>query len=342
MHYEVVTNYFIKGVTIMKKKLLTVLLAGILTLTAFAEGNQEQGAGAAAASYPEKNVQFIVPANAGGGTDVSCRLIAKYLEEDLGQPMVVVNMAGAGGSLAARKVLDSKSDGYTALYFHNSMLISHLMGITDFTYDSFKVAGIVAHMNTPSFYVNSASDIKDLPDLVTKAKANPGTITYATETGAFTHLMALAFQDAMGVEFNIVDVGTNSQKIAALKGNKIDVMPGLWGSAEQYVQNGDFRCLSMFGEERNSLAPQVPTAKEQGLDFTHDGYYFAFFFPKDTPDEVVNTMSAALERVAGNPDFLKEAEKAKMEISFMNREAAEAHIKKVAAIYDGFKDVVSQ
>ncbi len=326
----------------MKKILLLALLSGILAVTAFAEGSQEQEASSAGAAYPEKNVQFIVPANAGGGTDVSCRLIAKYLEEDLGQPMVVVNMAGAGGSIATRKVIASLPDGYTALYFHNSMLISHLMGLTDFTFDEFKVAGIVAHMNTPSFYVNAASDIKDLPDLVAKAKANPGSITYATETGAYTHLMALAFQEAMGIEFNIVDVGTNSQKIAALKGNKIDVMPGLWGSAEQYVENGDFRCLSMFGEERNPLAPNVPTAKEQGVDFTHDGYYFAFFFPKDTPDEVVDTMSAALERVANNPEFLEEAAKSKMEIAFMNRQESLDHIKKVAAIYDGFKDVVSQ
>ncbi len=326
----------------MKKRLCLILLASLVVSAVFAEGGKEKGASGAAASYPEKNVQFIVPANAGGGTDVSCRLIAKYLEADLGQPMVVVNMAGAGGSLAARKVMDSKADGYTALYFHNSMLISNLMGITDFSYDAFKVAGIVSHMNTSSFYVNSKSDIKDLPDLIAKAKAAPGTITYATETGAYTHLMALAFQQAAGIEFNIVDVGTNSQKIAALKGNKIDVMPGLWGSAEQYVQSGDFRCLSMFGDERNPLAPDVPTAREQGVDFTHDGYYFAIFFPKETPDEVVDTMSAALDRVAHNPSFLDEALKAKMEIQFMNREESLAHIKKVAGIYDGFKDVVNQ
>ena len=325
------------------KFFLTMLLC-LLTLAVFAEGSREQGTASvqAGANYPEKNVQFIVPANAGGGTDVSCRLIAKYLEQDLGQPMVVVNMAGAGGSLAARKVMDSKADGYTALYFHNSMLISNLMGITDFTYDAFKVAGIVVQMNTPSFYVNASSNIKDLPDLVAKAKANPGTVTYATETGAFTHLMALAFQQATGTEFNIVDVGTNSQKIAALKGNKIDVMPGLWGSAEQYVQSGDFRCLSMFGEERNALAPDIPTAKEQGIDFVHDGYYFAIFFPKETPDAIVDSMSAALKRVAENPEFQAEAVKAKMELGYMDRAQSLAHIKKVAAIYDGFKDVVNQ
>jgi tripartite-type tricarboxylate transporter receptor subunit TctC len=329
----------------MKKQLLflCIALAG-LTVCLFAGGSKEQGAksGSASLDYPKKAIQVIVPANAGGATDISARLIAKYMEKELGQSVVIVNMAGAGGSLASRKVKDSDPDGYTALYWHNGMLINKLMGIADFSYDAFQVAGIVIQDNSNSFYVRNKSDIKDLKDLVAKAKEKPETLTYATETGSFTHLQGLAFQEATGIKFNIVDVGTDSQKIAALMGNKIDVMPGLYSSVRQYVESGDFRILGFFSERRNPLVPQVPTAKEQGIDFIFDGYYFGLFFPKSTPKAIVDKVSETLGKVASNQEFLTEANKMYFEVKFLNGTNALEHIEKVAAFYDKFKDKIKK
>jgi len=321
----------------MKNRIIAagLFMAGLAAM-AFAGGKQDKSEDPAA-GFPKKTIQFVVPANAGGATDLGARIIAKYMETELGQPTVIVNMAGAGGTIASRKVKDSDADGYTALYFHNGMLIGHLMGTAEYSYDAFKCAGIVLHDNTNSFYVNAKSDIKSLGDLVAKAKANPETLTYATETGSFTHLQALAFQKAAGIKFNVVDVGTDSQKIAALKGNKVDVIPNLYTTAKQYVDSGDFRLLGFFTDKRNPIAPEIPTAKEQGVNFSHAGYYFGIFFPKNTPDSIVAKVSATLKKIAENPEFKQEAGKMNFEINYLDSAKAVAFIKNVSDTYEQFK-----
>ena len=327
----------------MKEQIVNkrIIIAGLcvlaLSAAAFAEGKKDNGKADPAAAFPKRSIQFIVPANAGGATDLGARVIAKYLTEEFKQPTVIVNMAGASGTIASRKVMDSDADGYTALYFHQGMLIAKLMGVADFSYEAFKCAGIVLHDNTNSFYVNTKSDVKTLGDLVAKAKATPESITYATETGSFTHLQGLAFQKATGVKFNIVDVGTDSQKIAALKGNKVDVIPNLYSTAKQYVDSGDFRLLGFFSEQRNALNPDIQTAKEQGVNFSFDGYYFGLFFPKNTPDSIIAKVSAALKKVAENPAFLQEAKKLNFEVKYLDPAQSVDHIKKIAESYDSFK-----
>jgi tripartite-type tricarboxylate transporter receptor subunit TctC len=222
-------------------------------------------------NWPTKAITIVVPASPGGGTDVSARLTAKYMEKILGKPVVIVNTTGGGGSIAAASVMQS-TDDHTFLYFHNALLIGNITGVVNFV--SYEVMDpIVTGVSDTSIslFVRADSDIKDLADLAAKIKARPGEITFTMETGGNTHLLPLAFQDVVGGKFNLLDAGPDSEKVAAVLGGFADVVPTYFVSAKQYVDSGDFRCLGVLAAEPNPLLPDVKTARQQGINFDYPG-----------------------------------------------------------------------
>jgi tripartite-type tricarboxylate transporter receptor subunit TctC len=311
--------------------LISVLLIGCSN----GGSSSSSGSGGEAGSaddYPNKPIQIVVPAGAGGDTDLNTRITAKYLEKELGGKLVVSNVSGAGGTVGAKQVMDSNPDGYTVLTYHNSMIINSLLGLSDFNYEDYKHAGMAISDLTNSFIVSAKSDYKDLNALIKAAKEKPGEITIATETGAFTHLQLLAFQEAAGVELNIVDVGGAADKIKALLAGQVDVVPTQLGLVQQYIESGDFRSLGVMAEERLDGAPDVQTFKEQGVDITFDKFFF-WAFPKDTPQDIVDQFSAALEKVANNPDFQKEIGASFLNAEFKNPEEAMSHFETLTEKY---------
>ncbi|WP_277679455.1 tripartite tricarboxylate transporter substrate binding protein [Gracilibacillus dipsosauri] len=286
-------------------------------------GSEETGntgdsgdSGESSSSYPEKPIQVVVPAGAGGDTDRNSRITAKYLSEELGEDVVVSNVSGAGGTVGAKQVLDAEADGYTVLAFHNSMIINGILELADFDYQDYELAGVAVSDLGNAFIVNAESEFTDLQSLIDAAKERPGEITIATETGAFTHLQLLAFQEETGTEFNIVDIGSASEKVTALLGGQIDIVPTQLGLVMEYIESGDFRSIGIMAEERLPGAPDVPTFKEQGVEVVFDKFYF-WAFPKGTPQDVVDTFSKALENVTNNPDFQAEMEPHLVELGYI-------------------------
>jgi tripartite-type tricarboxylate transporter receptor subunit TctC len=291
--------------------------------------------------WPKKTIQVVVPFKAGGDTDFNARTYAKYLEKELGQPLVVVNTEGAGGTVGSKKVKDSKPDGYTVLFYHPSMLINQVTGMVDYGFEDFEMAGIAAMDEGNLFLVNKDSKYKTLKDLVEDAKANPGIIKYGTEMGGFTFFQGLTLQDAAGVEFNLVDVGGGTAKTAALKGGHVDFIPNPYGLVKSLIESGDFRPLAVTSENRNPKFTDIPTAKEQGYDVVLTKPYF-FAFPKGTPKEIVDKFSKAVENVAkNNAEYAKDIEKAySLTPTYMNPEDSVAYLSKMKAQFMKFKDKV--
>jgi len=112
-----------------------------------------------------------------------------------------------------------------------------------------------------------------------------------------------ACEQALGGTFNVVDVGSNSDKVTALLGGHIDVMPNSWATSKSYVEGGQFRCLGIPAAERSELLPDVPTFKEQGIDFEYPGYYFGFWFPKGTPAEVIEMYEKVTEKICNDEEM---------------------------------------
>lgn len=306
----------------MYKKVLSVILGAALmagTLAGCGNSGKEAAATTAAAAetakteaasqvssdgtWPSTAVTLVVPAGAGGGTDLISRVFAEKLGQKLGQTFVVSNVTGAGGSNGINQVHEADPDGNTILFFHNAMLINKVTGVSDYSYDGLKAGPHVVSDKATGFYVRSDAPYQTYPELVEYCKAHPGEVNMGVEVGGFTYLMVKSFETATGVQFNMIDVGSNSEKCTALLGRHIDIMPNQYSTAKGYIDSGDFTALGFPAEERSEVYPDVPTAKEQGVDWVYPGYEFGFWFPKDTPQEIVDTLDKAVKELFDNNEI---------------------------------------
>ncbi len=233
----------------MKKKLFAAAMAGTMVLSlaacggskpaettaapaaadkteAAAEGETKAEAAAESGSAwePSTTVSIVVPAGAGGNTDLSARVFAQYAKELTGHDFIVVNASGAAGSVAANQVLAAAADGHTFLYGHNLVNVANIAGVTDYNYTAFKLGPTFAKDPAQQLYV-SAEKYADLNAFVEAAKAAPGQLKACTEVGAYTYYELLAFEKAADIDLDLVDVGSNSDKIAAMLSGQVDLMP---------------------------------------------------------------------------------------------------------------------
>ena len=182
------------------KKIMALVLALVLVLMC----------GAALAEWPERSIELIVPANPGGDTDANARALAAALNQEFGWDVVVSNMSGGSGAVAFDNLRENPDNGYRYVFYHSGGTIAQLMGMYDYSLtDDFCTVGMPFMDYSSAFLSNSSNEkFNDIESLVAYMKEHPGEVTFATETGNFTHLHALAFQEAAGVEFKIVDAGT--------------------------------------------------------------------------------------------------------------------------------------
>ena len=291
----------------MKKKILATILAGTMALSLAACGGSEtasettaapaadsgseaaaEGGDTAAASdwKPEGTVSIVVPAGAGGDTDLSARVFAQYAKELTGVDFIVVNSNGAAGSVAANQVLESAPDGMTCLYGHALVNVANIAGVTDYNYTAFKIGPSFALEPAQQFYTFT-DKYPDLDSFIEAAKAAPGQLKACTEVGAYTYYELLGFEKAAGIDLDLVDAGSTSDKIAAMLSGQIDLMPGPYVNCKDYLETGDFTCIGVPTEERYDITKDLPTLKEQGIDYSYPNQEFSFYFPKETPDEVI-------------------------------------------------------
>ena len=310
----------------MKKRLVSLVLAGVMAMASLAgcsSGGSTQTAAAPTQApaaekdtatetkaeaagdtkWPEGPVQIIVGANAGGGIDTAARLIAKYMEKYLGQSFVVTNEAGGAGSIAATDVKNAKADGSTFLVAHEALLTNKISGTTDFDYDGFDCGGIPFKVYTTCLLSKNHSSVEEL---VEAAKAAPSTVKFGTELATNDTAIIAMMEEKEDVKFQLVDAGAVSDQIASMMGDHIDFMKAPVGLAKDYVASGDFKILAFFNEERNPDYPDVPTMKEGGVDFVVDKY-FGCFFPKNTDPAIIEKFSKTLEEICKDPEFLSDA-----------------------------------
>jgi len=167
-----------------------------------------QGLAEEVKEYPTKPIKMVVPYNPGGGSDISARIFAKSAEEYFGQPIVVVNIAGAGGSVGGQEVLNSKPDGYTLFWHHAAMHVSYHTGIADFTWDSFSPICRTA-TSCPVLAVAADAPWNTMDELIDYIKENPGQIRMGVGIGATSHFA--------GVELDIATGGNNIVFVAVSK-----------------------------------------------------------------------------------------------------------------------------
>ena len=317
------------------KRFLALLLVAVLSL----------GAVSALAEWPERAIELIVPANPGGDTDANARALAAALNEELGWNVIVSNMNGGSGSVAFEDCLSNPSDGYRFVFYHNGGVTSEIMGMYDFNIlDDFKLAGMPFMDYSNAFLTNSANTkFNDTASMVAYMKDHPNEVTFATETGSFTHLQVLAFEAAAGVKFNIVNAGTAAQKVVELVANRLDVIGTQAGlsSVRDYETKGDFICLGTFAEGPIKMGDlELKSFKDQGYDVVFSKFFY-LAAPNVVDDEVIAKMNEGLAKVVNNAKLQEYANNALVEISSMTPEETETYYAEQKAEYTEYlKDYI--
>ncbi len=257
---------------------------------------------AADIAWPEQAIEFIIPANPGGDTDLTSRALASNLTSTLGQTVSVLNMAGGSGTIAIDELLNRDADGYSALYWHVDLVLGSLLGRFEESWEDFvDIAAVPGGGSSTAIFVNSDSEWETIEDLIADVKARPGEISIATETGASTHMLIVDMENKGGLEFNIVNIGGGSDRATALLGGDVDVNVSVYGSCASYVESGDMRCLAVLAEEPVD-GLDAPTLKSVGIDtvWTH---FYVLAFPKGTDPAIIEKMGEAVAQDAYGEDY---------------------------------------
>jgi tripartite-type tricarboxylate transporter receptor subunit TctC len=310
-----------------------ICIAGLLTAA--------QQSSAASLDWPKKTIQVYIPYKPGGDTDMSSRIMAKHTSKALGKSVVIVNLAGASGSLAPLKVKDARPDGYTALYYHPSFFMNKLMDVIDFDHNAFEIVAIPSFADSDVICVNSKSDIKTIDDLVNKAKANPKSIKYAASLGNYSYIQGVAIEDATGVKFNKVDIGGGSDKLQALLGGHLDVSVFTINMIRDYVDTGELRVLAQFAPERSEFITDYPTLKESKIDVSFKKFYF-LALPKGTPQEIVTAFAEGIKAGTTTEEARKEYHNLFLSQKFLGPKEAKKYLDEQFKYYEKLAQAIEK
>lgn len=275
-------------------------------------------------NYPNSPVKLIVPFAPGGSSDVSARIFARFAEQELGTSIAVVNTAGAAGSIGTREAAKSEADGYTLLWHIPTIMTSYHTGIQNFTWDALTPIGNVARF-FKVVAVHSDSPWHSVNELLKDAKARPGEILWGVNIGAGLHFEALGLEDATGTSFRHVAGGGDADQAKKLLGKQIDVSTLSDTVAVQHFESGTLRPLGALTDERLESLPDVPTLKEQGIDYTF-WYDIVLYGPPELPQELVTTWNGIIEKVANNPEAIEEFRKLGMVTAWLDPQETRAQL----------------
>lgn len=269
-------------------------------------------AGAAhAQAFPDRPIRLVVPYPPGGSTDPVARLLAAEMQGRLGQPMIVENRSGAAGSIGTESVARAAPDGYTLL-LHTTAIATEPSLKSTLPYSLEKDLRPVTEAVRGSYLLvsNPKLPARDIRELIAYGRANPGKLMYGSAgTGSSGHLIGAMFAQRAGLDVTHVPYRGGGPSITALLANEIQFVFDTVQTSRPLVAEGQLRGLAVTGGERSSLLPEVPTAKESGLEDFEVGYWLGIFAPAATPAAVVQKLGTAFrealaqanvrERIAG-------------------------------------------
>ncbi|MBA4489390.1 tripartite tricarboxylate transporter substrate binding protein [Paracoccus sp. S1E-3] len=273
---------------------------------------------AALADWPtDRPIEMIVAYAPGGGTDIMLRTLAPYLEADLGTQIPVMNRPGASGEIAYTALAQAKPDGYTISSLNTPGFLTMRID-RKLRFDPDDICPIARIVEDPGmFVVQAASEFNSLADLVAYAKDNPGAVSIGTTgVGTDEHLAMLQLEQSAGVDLTAVPFGgANEAKTALLGGHvtAIGLNVGEFASAEP----GQIKGLAQFAGERSILAPELPTATEQGFDVLMSSER-GLAAPCAVPEDLRAKLSDAVDRALANPEFQEKARQQGLALSYQS------------------------
>ncbi|MBX6373069.1 MAG: tripartite tricarboxylate transporter substrate binding protein [Acetobacteraceae bacterium] len=251
------------------------------------------------AAWPNRPVRLVVTFAPGGSTDLVARLLAQGLQDRLGQPVIVENRAGAGGTTATAHVARAEPDGYTYVFSSVSVMAVGPALYRNIQYDpmrDFAHVALVCYTHQV-FVANPQFEGRNLADLIRLSRATPGGLDMASSgAGSLNHLFIVHFANTTGARLNHVAYRGAGPAMTAVISGEVPLMSDSLPSAASYIRQGMVRPLGTPGAQRSQQFPEIPTFKEQGVDIV-GGSWFGLATPAGTPRAIVERMNREVRAV---------------------------------------------
>ncbi|GEQ74662.1 exported protein [Comamonas testosteroni] len=288
----------------MKRRSFTQSLisaaAGAALLSGFAATAQAEG-------LSNRPIRIVVPFGAGGVADVTARVVAQQLSTQLGQPVVIDNKPSAGGIVAADTVAKAAPDGHTLFLMSNGSAVT----VNLFNNLPFDMVKDLTPISTLGYFdigviTDAKSPFKNLGELVSYAKANPGKLNLGSiNVGSTQHLAAELFKTTAGIDAQIVPFNGTPAVVTALRGKQIDAAVEILTPIMGQINSKAVNLLAVTGEKRSPLLPNVPTAQESGVKGFVASSWNALAAPSKTPAPVIARLNKEINAAVNNPEVAK-------------------------------------
>lgn len=287
-----------------------------------------------AADFPEKDLTLIVAYTAGGGSDITARIFTQFANKYIPKTMIVENYPGGGGAIGQARGANAKPDGYTLTLITTSLTIHPLLKDLPYSAESFIPVGQL--IDVPDILmVKKDNEMINTPEkFISYAKENPEKIRVGTSgSGSTDHFTMLVLQEKGEMKLKLVPFGADAK--VNLLGGHIDAAAG---GPEDVLDMPDLKAIMVFADKRHGAIPDVPTAKELGIDWT-SSVWRGIAVPKGTPPEAVDYLDSLIGKVTNDPDYIKAMENLGMAPVFLG---ADAFSEKIKQKTDDYKKLIEK
>jgi tripartite-type tricarboxylate transporter receptor subunit TctC len=279
------------------------MLALAIVALAFAPDIDRRAA--AQPAWPSQPIRFVVAVGAGGAADTTARRVAERLAKALGQPVVVENMPGASGVLAAQTVARANADGYTLLIGTNTTHAGNQSLLKSISYDPVNDFAPISRLGLAGLTLGVAKDlpVKTVAELIAYMKANPNKLNFGSGTGS-ARFAAEMFKGKTGTQMVHVPYRGNNAALTDLLSGQVSMLFGDTTLMLPQVQAGNVRGLGVSSAERSRLVPELPTIAEAGVPGYELVGWIAAFAPAKTPPAIVSRLNAEMKTILTDAEFV--------------------------------------
>jgi tripartite-type tricarboxylate transporter receptor subunit TctC len=287
----------------MRKPICTAAAFAAILVAAVAGGIGD----AVAQTYPSRPITMIVPLATGGSTDVIGRIVAEGMRATLGQPVIVENVTGAGGTLGVGRVARAAPDGYTISLgqWGTNMANGAIYPLQYDIIGDFEPVALIA--NQP-FLVDSRKNlpVRDLRELIAWLKANPDKATEGNSgLGTPSHVAGILLQNTLGIRWQMVPYRSAGLSMQDLIAGQIDILLDTPAVSLPQVNAGTIKAYAVTAKTRLAVAPDIPTVDEAGLPGFYFSFWHAIWVPKNTPKPIIAKLNAAVVNALADPTVRK-------------------------------------